>query len=173
LTNDQGTDWLTFVQVQLSVDRYYDPGTGQFLSVDPLVDETGQPYAYTGDDPVNEVDPGGLAPQAPELSEAEQQAIQNKEDGLPYNKQDYNSAQRKIQQAEKYGGTRNVQKRTSNFDWNPLPALGSALSSAGTAIWHGLQSGAKPLVEIGGAIAAGLAWFWGEAPAAAATTNTC
>jgi hypothetical protein len=28
--------------------------------VDPLVNETGQPYAYTGDDPVNGVDPGGL-----------------------------------------------------------------------------------------------------------------
>ena len=28
--------------------------------MDPQVDETGQPYAYTGDDPVNEVDPSGL-----------------------------------------------------------------------------------------------------------------
>jgi RHS repeat-associated protein len=40
--------------------RYYDPQTGQFLSVDPMVDETGQPYAYTGDDPVNGSDPNGL-----------------------------------------------------------------------------------------------------------------
>jgi hypothetical protein len=31
------------------VDRYYDPTTGQFLTVDPLVDETGQAYGYTGD----------------------------------------------------------------------------------------------------------------------------
>ena len=31
-----------------AVGRYYDPATGQFLSVDPLVDETGQPYAYAG-----------------------------------------------------------------------------------------------------------------------------
>jgi len=30
------------------------------LNVDPLVDVTGQPYAYTGDDPVNEVDSNGL-----------------------------------------------------------------------------------------------------------------
>jgi hypothetical protein len=29
------------------------------VSVDPLVDETGQPYAYTGDDPVNGKDPSG------------------------------------------------------------------------------------------------------------------
>ena len=42
------------------VGRYYDPTTGQFLTVDPDVAETGQPYAYTGDDPVNGTDPLGL-----------------------------------------------------------------------------------------------------------------
>ena len=41
------------------VGRYYDPATGQFLSVDPMVAETGQAYAYTGDDPVNAVDSAG------------------------------------------------------------------------------------------------------------------
>ena len=46
-------------QDQYLVGRYYDPATGQFLNVDPLVDETGQPYAYTGDDPVNGTDPLG------------------------------------------------------------------------------------------------------------------
>ena len=40
--------------------RYYDPGTGQFLSVDPLVDETGQPYSYVGGDPVNGSDANGM-----------------------------------------------------------------------------------------------------------------
>lgn len=40
--------------------RYYDPVTGQFLSVDPLVAVTGEPYEYAGDDPVNEEDPLGL-----------------------------------------------------------------------------------------------------------------
>jgi RHS repeat-associated protein len=39
--------------------RYYDPATGVFLNVDPLVDVTRQPYAYTGNDPVNETDPSG------------------------------------------------------------------------------------------------------------------
>jgi RHS repeat-associated protein len=42
------------------VHRYYDPVTSQFLSVDPLVDKTGTPYAYTGGDPVNRNDPSGL-----------------------------------------------------------------------------------------------------------------
>jgi hypothetical protein len=41
------------------VDRYYDPSTDQFLSVDPDVSETGQPYAFTGDDPLNATDPTG------------------------------------------------------------------------------------------------------------------
>lgn len=42
------------------IGRYYDPATGQFLNVDPEVDATGQPYAYTGDNPVNASDPFGL-----------------------------------------------------------------------------------------------------------------
>jgi uncharacterized protein RhaS with RHS repeats len=41
------------------VGRYYDPATEQFLSVDPLVDETGTPYAFTDGDPVNGSDPSG------------------------------------------------------------------------------------------------------------------
>jgi hypothetical protein len=40
--------------VERSVGRYYDPQTGQFLGVDPLVDETGEPYAYTGGDSVDQ-----------------------------------------------------------------------------------------------------------------------
>ena len=52
---------------RFTVDRYYDPSTDQFLSVDPAVAQTGQPYAYTGDDPLNATDPLGLTagPQPP------------------------------------------------------------------------------------------------------------
>ena len=42
------------------IGRYYDPGTGQFISVDPAVDQTEAPYAYVSGDPVNGVDPIGL-----------------------------------------------------------------------------------------------------------------
>jgi RHS repeat-associated protein len=42
--------------------RDYDPGTGQFLSVDPAVDATRQPYAYTGNNPLLLTDPSGLCP---------------------------------------------------------------------------------------------------------------
>jgi hypothetical protein len=40
--------------------RYYDPSTEQFLSIDPDVAETGQPYTYIGDDPLDGTDPLGL-----------------------------------------------------------------------------------------------------------------
>lgn len=40
--------------------RMYDPVTGQFLTKDPLGAQTGQPYAYAGNDPANYADPTGL-----------------------------------------------------------------------------------------------------------------
>jgi RHS repeat-associated protein len=41
--------------------RDYSPATGQFTSVDPLLAETGTPYAYADDNPVTLLDPTGLA----------------------------------------------------------------------------------------------------------------
>ncbi|MHB8509715.1 MAG: RHS repeat-associated core domain-containing protein [Candidatus Dormibacteria bacterium] len=40
--------------------RYYDPATAQFISRDPLVAKTRDPYAYTADNPINRSDPSGL-----------------------------------------------------------------------------------------------------------------
>jgi RHS repeat-associated protein len=40
--------------------RYYDPGTGQFTSGDPLESATRQPYSYAGSNPLNMADPSGL-----------------------------------------------------------------------------------------------------------------
>lgn len=39
--------------------RTYDPATAQFLTVDPLLQGTGSPYAYSSDDPENFGDPSG------------------------------------------------------------------------------------------------------------------
>ena len=41
------------------LNRYCDPGTGQFVSVDPGLVQTQEPYAYGGGDPVINTDPRG------------------------------------------------------------------------------------------------------------------
>jgi RHS repeat-associated protein len=51
-TDPTGLDYLQ--------NRYYDPTTAQFLTVDPAVSTTQQPYQYTSDNPINNVDPSGL-----------------------------------------------------------------------------------------------------------------
>ena len=43
------------------INRYYDPATGQFLSVDPDVATTDAPYAYADGNPVKNTDENGLA----------------------------------------------------------------------------------------------------------------
>jgi RHS repeat-associated protein len=40
--------------------RWYDPGTGAFITVDPAEQTTGQPYSYANDDPMINTDPTGL-----------------------------------------------------------------------------------------------------------------
>ncbi len=39
--------------------REYDPATGQFMTVDPRLSESGEPYSYASDNPVNVGDPSG------------------------------------------------------------------------------------------------------------------
>lgn len=41
--------------------RYYDPLTGQFISVDPVGAQTREPYGYVYGNPLNATDPTGLA----------------------------------------------------------------------------------------------------------------
>ena len=57
------------------INRYYEPSTGQFISVDPLVIQTAQPYAYTGGDPVNLSDPSGTAVFSPCYGYGSQAAV--------------------------------------------------------------------------------------------------
>jgi RHS repeat-associated protein len=40
--------------------RYYDPTSAQFISRDPALSTTGEPYAFVGDNPLNATDPTGL-----------------------------------------------------------------------------------------------------------------
>lgn len=41
--------------------RYYDPATGVFISRDPELSSTWEPYGYVADNPLNATDPSGLA----------------------------------------------------------------------------------------------------------------
>ena len=43
-----------------AVHRYYDASTDQFLTVDPALATTGQPYAFAGDNSIDATDPSGL-----------------------------------------------------------------------------------------------------------------
>ena len=54
----QDTTGLTYLN-----NRYYDPVTAVFISVDPLVAMTGQPYLYGGGSPTTLSDPTGLSPE--------------------------------------------------------------------------------------------------------------
>jgi RHS repeat-associated protein len=52
------TDSTGFIYL---INRYYDPTTDQFMSIDPDVDETDQPYSFVDDDPLNDSDALGNA----------------------------------------------------------------------------------------------------------------
>jgi RHS repeat-associated protein len=58
------------------INRYYDPATGQFFSLDPAGSVTNQPYGYANEDPVNEVDPSGLISAGTICGEDGSQSIQ-------------------------------------------------------------------------------------------------
>lgn len=56
-----GVSFLRFDEEdKVAVARYYDPSTGQFLEVDPKVEQTLEAYLYAGDDPANARDANGL-----------------------------------------------------------------------------------------------------------------
>lgn len=132
------------------INRYYDPSTSQFLTVDPNVGATGQPYAFAGDDPINADDPLGLAPQPKKLSNAENDILGESSNGRTFkNGKPLSPAQRKLwnqaRQKQIYNEkvqaqTRNKQKRQSNASNVPAPHS--------TSIWDYVGAGALGLVAV-------------------------
>jgi RHS repeat-associated protein len=57
------------------VNRYYDPTTDQFLSIDPDVATTDQPYVFTNDDPLNAEDPLGELPAPVIVNESKKEVV--------------------------------------------------------------------------------------------------
>ena len=45
--------------------RTYDPNTAQFLSIDPVLEATSEPYSYGKTNPLNSADPTGMCPLPP------------------------------------------------------------------------------------------------------------
>ncbi|WP_079664840.1 DNRLRE domain-containing protein [Streptomyces sp. 3214.6] len=96
--------------------RLYDPTVGRFLSTDPVLGGNDNAYVYPAD-PVNQSDLDGRATRKPAaLSKKEKEALDNKANGRPYDRKAYNSAKKKLEQAEKYAGSRNGQKNRSQSD---------------------------------------------------------
>ncbi|RZU46275.1 RHS repeat-associated protein [Streptomyces sp. BK022] len=96
--------------------RLYDPTAGRFLSVDPVLGGNDDAYVYPAD-PVNQLDLDGRASRKPaSLSHKEKEALENKANGRRYDLKAYKSAKKKLEQAEKYAGSRNQQKNRSQSD---------------------------------------------------------
>ena len=67
-----------------AINRYYDPTTDEFLSIDPDVATTDQPYVFTNDDPLNAEDPLGLQGSAGVEAETKyREQVADKCDGHP------------------------------------------------------------------------------------------
>jgi hypothetical protein len=66
------------------INRYYDPSTDSFISVDPDVQQTDQPYVFVNGDPLNATDPLGLQGGAGiEAAQEYRNAVAKKCDGHP------------------------------------------------------------------------------------------
>jgi len=55
-----GAGYLDASNLTYLVHRYLDNETGQFISVDPLVDQTREAYVYAGDGPIANIDTNGM-----------------------------------------------------------------------------------------------------------------
>jgi RHS repeat-associated protein len=100
--------------------RSYEPTTGQFLTRDPIEALTGQPYAYTADNPINGVDPTGLIslslPSPGEVVETIAHAALDTAAVLPY--------------AKYYAANRLA---------NAISSVGNKLGLPGEVVAHGLN----------------------------------
>lgn len=79
--------------------RYHDPTLGTFISVDPLVQATGEPYIYASGNPTTLSDPTGLCPTDTAAAAACYAALYNamfasSNDGAPPSGQDVHSTTR-------------------------------------------------------------------------------
>jgi RHS repeat-associated protein len=121
------------------VNRYYDPQTGQFTSLDPEVDQTQAPYAYTDGNPVSETDPTGLLvdPPGPSCAAVVPSCRWTRAENFTYSM---------IVNAEKSFTFRNI--REENTSWWPDP--GAAMSQWAYMVYPGHAWDLKVYLGAGG-----------------------
>jgi RHS repeat-associated protein len=127
------------------VNRYYDPSTGTFVTVDPDVSETKEPFTYTDDDPVNLVDASGLIPSLGGMeSDAQSGSIGSQYQGI-VDIEDASNLENQVLCVE------NSAEAQLNTDWlNELGPEGSDLLSATQKYQEDLSSytqEVQPLVQ--------------------------
>ena len=89
--------------------RYYDPATSQFITVDPIMDDTGDAYGYANNSPTNNTDPSGLRMSA--VAGRATRGVKMRSTSIPYNGVDgLASATR-----PSCSGTRVIQTRRKRF----------------------------------------------------------
>jgi RHS repeat-associated protein len=91
--------------------RWYDPGTGAFVSMDPDVAQTIQPYSYADDNPIEQTDPSGDYPNC-------EAKVNN------------------IHQSSHVGGTVNVVYQMRCSDWVYFITMTVALYKQGFLGWY-------------------------------------
>ncbi|MGC1185528.1 MAG: RHS repeat-associated core domain-containing protein, partial [Candidatus Dormiibacterota bacterium] len=110
--------------------RYYDPGTGQFLTRDPMTAATGEPYVFAADDPVNGCDPTGDLYAPAESGSGDRAATSATSAYAPGAEAKYLPAS----PSPSSHSTRTVSKHSSNACSGWMCGFSSFLSAAGHAL---------------------------------------
>lgn len=131
--------------------RTYDPNTAQFLSVDPAVELTGEPYGYSADNPENLADLSGLCGSRFELPHNEGPNLS--EEQLEVNALDLGSAG---ETETCCGGPGASESQTYQFMLGPFRTLlehfptepeSAASINANRGFWDGFTSGVTSVIR--------------------------
>ena len=148
------------------INRYYDPATGQFNSVDPYVATTLAPYGYAGGDPVTGTDPSGLMNEAVALggagnaktaakitSELRQIAATSRPEPVPY-PQYYPRPRPKPKPTHHCGGFWGWACKAAHWvghqvhkHWKGIVKTAMVAAAVGLTVANGLQLGLDPLTD--------------------------